>query len=594
MNYLKTFIETPLAGAIGWTVLHSLWEGAIISGALAAVLVAVRSPRIRYAAASTAMLMMLIGFSFTFARMMPEKAHVQSFPRGPAFHTSNTTIGSDRSDFVNPSLAAVVPWLAPFWIAGVSLIYLRRVTSCISVQRLRQRGVCCVPERWQEELTRLSAQLHISKPILLLESCLTEVPMVLGHFRPLILLPVGLLAGLSPAQIEAILLHELAHIRRHDYLVNVLQRLAEGLLFYHPATWWISRVMRAERENCCDDLVVSINGDAHEYASALAALEQNRLSNLEPAVAATGGNLMKRIRRLLYPAKQNSAWAPFLAAAIFITTAAVSLAAWQSEPQQHSSGALQMRTDGTATSRYSKWLNEDVVYIIDDTERAAFLRLTTDEERDKFVEQFWLRRNPAPGTPTNKFKEEHYRRIAYANVHFGTAVPGWKTDRGHIYIVYGPPDEIETHPLGNGRPNAIEVWLYRHIDGIGDNLTVTFISTTGDNDYRLAPGNSPTMSRNVDGQQPDKLLLARAEEAIKDARYVEARGLCQTLIQSHPNSEYVPLAKLSVADAWYAEGNLKQAEVEYRDFLTFFPHRPEVADVRSKLASIQEKQKSLR
>jgi GWxTD domain-containing protein len=591
MNFLKVFLETPLAGAIGWTLLHSLWEGAIVSGALAAVLVAVRSPRIRYAAASTAMLMMLIGFSFTLARMMPEETHVPSPPRGPAFHTSNAAIASHTSDFANGSLAAVVPWLAPFWIAGVSLIYLRRVTSCISVQRLRKRGVCCAPEHWQKELTRLSAQLRIAEPILLLESCLAEVPMVLGHFRPLVLLPVGLLAGLSPAQIEAVLLHELAHIRRHDYLVNVLQRLAEGLLFYHPATWWISRVMRAERENCCDDVVVSIKGDAHEYASALAALEQNRLSNSEPAVAATGGNLMKRIRRLLSPAKQNSAWAPFLAAAIFITTAAVSLAAWQSEQPQHSSPAVPTQTDGTATSPYTKWLNEDVVYIINDTERAAFLRLTTDEERDQFIEQFWLGRNPAPGTPTNKFKEEHYRRIAYANAHFGTAVPGWKTDRGHMYIVYGPPDEIEDHPQGNGRPYAMEVWLYHHIDGIGDNLTVTFISTTGDNDFRLAPGNSPTMSRNDDGKQPDKMLHARASQAMKAARYGEARGLFQALIERYPNSEYVPLAKLSIADAWYAEGNLKQAEVEYRDFLTFFPNRHEVAEVRSKLASIQEEQK---
>jgi GWxTD domain-containing protein len=302
---------------------------------------------------------------------------------------------------------------------------------------------------------------------------------------------------------------------------------------------------------------------------------------------------MKRIRRLLYPAKQNSAWAPFLAGAIFIATAAVSLAAWQSEPQQHSSPAVPMQSDGTAPSPYSKWLNEDVIYIIDDTERAAFLRLTTDEERDKFIEQFWLRRNPAPGALTNKFKEEHYRRIAYANAHFGTAVPGWKTDRGHMYILYGPPDELDAHPPGTGRPYAIEVWLYRHIDGIGDNLSATFISTTGDSDFRLAPGNSLTMSGSVDGKQPDKMLLARAKEAMKNARYAEARGLCQTLIQSHPNSEYVPLAKLFIADAWYTEGNLKQAEMEYRDFLTFFPDRREVVEVRAKLAYIQE-QKSPR
>ena len=119
--------------------------------------------------------------------------------------------------------------------------------------RLRRRGVCGASERWQKELARLSRQLRLSRPVQLLESCLADVPMVLGHFRPVILIPVGVLAGLPAGQIEAILLHELAHIRRFDYLVNVLQRLVEGLLFYHPAVWWISRVIRAERENCCDD-----------------------------------------------------------------------------------------------------------------------------------------------------------------------------------------------------------------------------------------------------------------------------------------------------------------------------------------------------
>ena len=119
-------------------------------------------------------------------------------------------------------------------------------------------------------------------------------------------MPVGLLTGLPREQIEAILLHELAHIRRCDYLVNVLQRSVEGLLFYHPAVWWISRVIRAERENCCDDVVVATSGNAHEYAVALAALEENRWSGREPAVAATGGNLVKRIRRLLYP--QRPQW----------------------------------------------------------------------------------------------------------------------------------------------------------------------------------------------------------------------------------------------------------------------------------------------
>jgi GWxTD domain-containing protein len=365
--------------------------------------------------------------------------------------------------------------------------------------RLRRRGLCCASEPWQKRLAGLSAQLRLSRPIRLLESCLVDAPMVLGHFHPLILMPIGLLAGLPAGQIEAILLHELAHIRRYDYLVNVLQRSVEGLLFYHPAVWWISHVIRAERENCCDDVVVATSGNAHQYAVALATLEQNRWSGREPAVAATGGNLVKRIRRLLYPKGPNGAWTPLFAALILMTIAAVTLAAWQAAPPQQSSAAPQQKADGAEsrapgrgawTSPYDAWLNEDVVYIIDDKERTAFQKLTTDEERNKFIEQFWLRR-ATPGNSEIAFKEEHYRRIAHANDRFGTTSgrPGWRTDRGHMYIVYGPPDEIESHPSGTQTSYPFEDWKYWHVEGIGDNLFFKFIDRTRTGDYRLAPGN---------------------------------------------------------------------------------------------------------
>jgi GWxTD domain-containing protein len=322
----------------------------------------------------------------------------------------------------------------------------------------------------------------------LLESCLAEVPTVIGHFRPVILMPVGMLAGLSPAQIESILLHELGHIQRHDYLVNSLQRCIEGLLFYHPAAWWISSVIRTEREHCCDDLAVSISGDPHEYARALAALEQNRFS--PAAVAATGGSLVKRIHRLLYP-RSSGAWAPFVAVLILVLTAVATVAAWPVKPSQSNVEANQQNTVRPLgpLNPYYKWLNEDAACIIDQAERTAFLRLTNNEERDKFIVQFWERRNPTPGAP-NKFKEEHYRRLAYANEHFASGVAGWNTDRGHIYILYGPPDELEVHP------HRTEVWLYHHVKGVGDNGAITFVDSTGQGDFRLSPSPWPM------GKQP--------------------------------------------------------------------------------------------
>jgi len=143
-----------------------------------------------------------------------------------------------------------------------------------------------------------------------------------------------------------------------------------------------------------------------------------------------------------------------------------------------------------------KWVDQDVVYIISDDEVAAFKRLTTDEEKYHFIEQFWTRRDPSPGTVENEFRDEHYHRIAYANERFRTASgkPGWKTDRGHMYIVYGPPDEIESHPSGGelrgrGIVPPFETWRYNHVDGIGDDLYISFIDRMKTGDYSVAPGN---------------------------------------------------------------------------------------------------------
>ena len=147
---------------------------------------------------------------------------------------------------------------------------------------------------------------------------------------------------------------------------------------------------------------------------------------------------------------------------------------------------------------YRKWLNEDVTYIITDEERQAWKRLSTDDEREQFIEQFWLRRDPTPDTEENEFKEEHYRRIAYANEHYASGIPGWKTDRGRTYIVYGPPDEIESHPSGGTyeRPfeegggststYPFEKWRYRYIDGIGNDINIEFVDTTMSGEYHMS------------------------------------------------------------------------------------------------------------
>jgi GWxTD domain-containing protein len=480
MIVLESLIQTPLAKGLGWTLFHSLWEGAIAAILLVITMSLARSPRIRYAAACLAMLGILAGFAITLFRFMPE-----------GFATTTTVIRNIPHAFQGEQrfpqlsgrrIAEVLPWLTPFWFAGVVLFHLRGVASWMSARRLRRKGVCPAPDGWQQRLDRLAARLRVAAPVGLLETVCSQTPVVIGWLRPVVLFPVGLLAGMPAGQIEAILLHELAHIHRRDYLANLLQTVVEGFLFYHPAVWWISSVIRTERENCCDDLVVAVQGNAHEYATALTALEENRWAENQAVLAvaslsATGGVLMKRIRRLLYPKEsQRALLAPVLSAGLLVAVTAMALTAWQSKPAGDAAGDF-----------FHKWLNEEVPYIITDAERNTFNQLQSNSEREIFIEQFWARRNPAPGAVENAFKAEHYRRIGYANEHFGSkaGTPGWKTDRGRIYITFGPPDEIDSHPVASAAKPPYEDWRYRFIEGIGSGVNMEFDDTELNGEFHM-------------------------------------------------------------------------------------------------------------
>jgi GWxTD domain-containing protein len=508
MTGVANLVDSPLARALGWTLFHSLWEGALAAVLVLAALAVTRSARVRYACACLAMLGVLAGFAVTFWRVMPQQADAAAMRlhRLPAAPADGGQVPSRKPAAFH--MADILPWLTPFWIAGVLVFHVRGAAGWMAAQHLRSRGVCRAPDGWARRLDELRARLRVAKPVALLESALAEVPVVVGYLRPVILVPAGLLAGMPASQMEAILLHELAHIRRRDYLANLLQTVVEGFLFYHPAIWWISRVIRNERENCCDDLVVAASGDAREYASALAALEENRWTASQAVLASTGGSLVKRIQRLLYPSK-SSALAPFVSAAILMVAAAGALAAWQAQaPEQAAPSVTQAKVD-----RYTRWLSEDVVYIIQDRERTAFLDLNTDEERDQFIDQFWARRESgagdtefyasgtAPARSGNKAKAEHYRRIGYANGHFGWhAAPGWKTDRGRIYIIYGPPDEIESHPTSqpsSGKYFPFDQWMYHSIKGIGTNVIVEFDDSQKTGDYRMTMDPNPEKGRSV-------------------------------------------------------------------------------------------------
>ena len=472
-------MNTPIVNALAAALFHFLWEGAALALLLAIALAACRGAKIRYALACAALFGMAASFVVTLALLYPlnlTPPHPTGWPEAAAL-SSHGPAGQAQVP-VTTRIEELMRWFVPVWFAGIALLYLRSAAGWMGVLRLRRVEVSPASPQWQTRLAQLAARLNIGSAVTLLESRRVDVPVVAGFLRPVILIPAGFLAGMPPEQLEYLLIHELAHVRRLDYFINLLQKAIEGLLFYHPAVWWVSGVIGKERENCCDDIVLSIHPEPRRYASTLAALEQSRWAAMP---AANGGNLSQRIRRILNRTeKSHTPHMPLLAAILLVISAALAFAALQQPaPAQEQAAAT--------SDAYQRWVDEDVAYIIQDQERHAFKDLTTNAERDRFIEQFWERRDPTPGTAQNEFKEEHYRRIAYTNSHFSSpTIPGWKTDAGRIYITFGPPDEIDAHIASCSlSAPAHEDWTYRWIEGIGNNVSMEFRDDSCTGEFRM-------------------------------------------------------------------------------------------------------------
>ncbi len=375
MRELQVFLETPAARRLAWSLVAFLWQGTLVAAILACLDMTLRrrDPRARYAAACAALLLMLVLPAVTFARYGREAGSpVREGVAAAATNAGDATrvlapaqvpagqgAGRDLSlSSLRKSAAGLAPLLVPVWFVGAFLLSLRFLAGWNCARRLSHNGA--EPELSAlEALALLRRKMRISRPVLLLESAAVNVPAALGALRPMILLPVCAVTGLSREALEAALAHELAHIRRHDYLVNLLQTAAETLLFYHPAVWWVSRLIREERENCCDDLAVAAIGDSRGYARALLALEESRSlpwASSSPAVAADGGSLRKRITRLLPGSSRRGEEAPlWLAGLLALATLATMGAAYlfeapQSEPSGSVPAASPVRTAAAGSS----------------------------------------------------------------------------------------------------------------------------------------------------------------------------------------------------------------------------------------------------
>ena len=300
---MTPFLDSSLGAALGWALIHSLWQVATVGVLTWAGFRSLRNrdAQARYLLGCGALVLMLALPLLTFA-LLWTPVHLGAKGLETADVATVVVLSSALPN--HGGFKLFLPWLSAAWTAGVVIMSLRLLGGWLWMQRLRWLGAEPVEPAWQGRLAKLIRQLGLKRPVRMVKSWAVEVPMVLGWLRPLILMPAALFTAMEPLALEAILAHELAHVRRHDYLVNLLQSLVEVLLFFHPAVWWLSAQIRAERENCCDDIAVSLCGDPLRYARALAALEELRPtfdSNPSLALAATGGTLMNRIRRIITP-----------------------------------------------------------------------------------------------------------------------------------------------------------------------------------------------------------------------------------------------------------------------------------------------------
>jgi uncharacterized protein (TIGR03435 family) len=327
MSAIQELSAQPWVGRLGWTLLYFLWQGIAIAAVYAGARRIAASPGTRYLLACFALAAMMAAPIATWNALRPFEAmpdlayRVSGVPPTPS--APGTLPVAVRTSVSSVRPAAFLPWVVALWFAGAAVFWVRLAGGWLTAARMRSTLVRPAPAEWESALRRLGARIGVSRPVRLLVSAWVEAPIVIGWLRPVVLVPVGALSGLPPEQVEALLMHELAHIRRHDYLVNMLQSAAEALLFYHPAVWWVSGHIRAERELCCDDVAVTMSGDAIAYASALVEFEASRRAHAQAGVAANGGSLQTRIARVLGQAQPGSRSGPaVVASAALLLTAA--------------------------------------------------------------------------------------------------------------------------------------------------------------------------------------------------------------------------------------------------------------------------------
>lgn len=413
MNSINWLEWIPYGNAIGWTVLHSVWQIGLVAIALRLILLAVprKRPNLRYSLLLLSLFVSLIWVGRTFQQEQGKIAAT------PAITTTNTSNSSEQvaqnhpTTMVNPSeeslkitrltetqdsaiplstnaiknqFAPYVPMVALAWIIGVLLLSIAMLLGFVQLHRLRTKNIVEIDEDWQYLFKQLKQQMGIFKTVQFAISEKILEPVTFHFFKPVVLVPIGFFNGLSPEQVEVVLLHELAHIRRQDYLVNTLQSIIEILFFYHPAIWWISGKIREEREHCCDDLVLKVRNNPMLYAEALTRLQifhQPLKFRLAMSLNGKNGAFKKRIFRLFGQYDRPTSFLKSGLLGALLLLALLTQAFIQSDAKTHIETALTTENTDSATEK------SDAIAEATTSEYQGQVSSSNTPEKEDFVTQ---------------------------------------------------------------------------------------------------------------------------------------------------------------------------------------------------------------
>ena len=563
--FFESIANDSITYSIGMALVHFLWQATLVAIVFAAVRKLQRqySSQTRYLTALLGLLVLvalpLMTFFVVNHNSQLDQAFVSTVPQGSNFSQSATSefvsnpevasgnhindngtavtqpfpgdsaagtyLSPPRASYLNASL----PWLVVLWSAGVVILALQLMLGLNRIRSWRQSATVVSSKTMIKIRDRLCQRMHLKRPVQLLESFQAVSPIVISWVRPAILIPANVVTGLTPRELETILAHELAHIHRHDYLVNLAQAIIETILFYHPAVWWMSNCVREEREHCCDDMAVEICGDRKILVHALAKLEEFRCHDFQVAVAASDGSLIKRMTRILDgpQPRRHSVWPAGLVAFASVVCLAVTLLVSTGNSVAMANSTVSNSGVGDAIAKdisAEDQLQSAVFATIEESLNASFNQ--TQEMND--------RQETNSVNPDEKAKQQNYVAAASGDQDWGPA-----PEQGNLRlrltlksneVKEGLPvlaslelknfgNDVESYNWQDFRTNG--PLIVKNVDGDYDQYIASPFSTQG-NLRQLQPGESVFIWKDFD--VGTAYLLDQGQYSVQVIGYVPRRG----------------------------------------------------------------------